>query len=125
MIDEMAGGIPVLDLQYGTYFTLSLIPIVFQSFVLWYVMRLRKYIGGKSSFIMIMLSVIGLAYDFIITGSILFRIGANQQVTILALFYAFGFPIARSGLMLWLMRIMASGLLYHGRKKTKPQEDSS
>lgn len=113
-----------VDISFTAYLLISLIPIGFQIAVMFYLKRVWKYIGFKSAFIMLLMSVIGLAYDFIVTGAILLRVGLQNDITYVGLFIGFAFPIMRSGLMLWLMQIMAKGLAYKGKKATKPQGDS-
>jgi hypothetical protein len=114
-----------IQFEFWTYFAVSLIPIVFQSLVLFYLSRVWKYIGAKSAWLMFGLSIIGLIYDFVITGALLLRVGQDQPVTLIGIFLAFGFPIVRSGMMLGLTRLLAQGLAYRGRKRTKAQDKAS
>ncbi len=98
------------------FIIISLIQIGFQSFVLYYLLKVRHYIGNESFWLMAALSMIGLVYDFIITVALAEGLSIGKPITLLNTFFAFVFPSARSCLLFWLTRIMAKGLAYTGSR---------
>jgi hypothetical protein len=93
-------------------FIISLIPIIFQAFVTFYTLKVRRFIGKTSFWLILALSIQGFIYDIIITARLAQQVDIGQELTWFALFFGFIFPLVRSGCLLALTYIMAKGLAY-------------
>lgn len=99
-----------IGFSFVSYLLLSFVPIILQSFVVYYLSRVSKFIGRKSTYILLGMSSLGFIYDFIVTSAILFnQVNKTNVVTFVGLFLGFVYPIAHSGLMLWIIKLMERG----------------